>query len=187
LTHGLGRHGGLEHPASGGRPVSGTAGSHLERYARVLPVAEINSSFHRPHAAATYAKWPAATPPDFRFAVKLPRAITHEGGLRRARLPLERFLAESSGLGSKRGPVLIQLPPSLPFDRRVAATFFDVFRTRYEDAAVCEPRHPSWFTVAADTLLARFRIARVAADPPPVEDADTPAGWTKRGTSADRR
>jgi uncharacterized protein YecE (DUF72 family) len=153
-------------------------GSHLERYARVLPVAEINSSFHRPHAPETYAKWAAETPLDFRFAVKLPRAVTHDGELRRARVPLERFLAESSGLGSRRGPILVQLPPSLVFDRRVAATFFDLLRARYADAAVCEPRHASWFTAAAEALLARFRIARVAADPPPVEGADVPAGWT---------
>jgi uncharacterized protein YecE (DUF72 family) len=33
------------------------AGSHLERYARVLPAVEINSSFYRPHRAATYARW----------------------------------------------------------------------------------------------------------------------------------
>src|SRR5918993_2432455 len=52
------------------------SGSHLERYARVLNGAEINSSFHRPHARAVYARWAAATPDDFRFSVKLPRTIT---------------------------------------------------------------------------------------------------------------
>ena len=55
-----------------------SAGTHLERYSRLLRCAEINSSFHRPHAAATYAKWRDSTPPDFRFAVKMPRTITHE-------------------------------------------------------------------------------------------------------------
>jgi len=72
-------------------------GTHLQRYARGLSGAEINSSFYRPHAAATYAKWAAATPPGFRFAVKVPKVITHEQELRAARRPLERFLDETSG------------------------------------------------------------------------------------------
>ena len=57
-------------------------GSHLERYARVLSCAEIDTSFYRPHRVGTYARWAASTPADFRFAVKLPRAITHAAALR---------------------------------------------------------------------------------------------------------
>jgi len=53
-------------------------GTHLQRYARVLACSEINSSFHRSHRAAVYAKWAASTPSGFRFSVKLPRAITHD-------------------------------------------------------------------------------------------------------------
>jgi uncharacterized protein YecE (DUF72 family) len=153
-------------------------GTHLQRYARALAGAEINSSFHRPHARATYAKWAASVPGGFRFAVKLPRVITHVQKLRRARAPLERFLDESSGLGRKRGPLLVQLPPSLAFDRRVAARFFDLLRSLHSGAVVFEPRHATWFTPAADALLVSHRIARVAADPPTAEGADRPGGWT---------
>ena len=152
-------------------------GTHLQRYARVLRCAEINSSFHRPHAAQTYAKWAAATPRDFRFAVKLPRTITHDLKLRRARLPLERFLEESGGLGGKRGPLLVQLPPSLAFDPRIAARFFTLMRERHDGIVVCEPRHDTWFTPAAEALLVKHRIARVAADPPPAAGAELPGGW----------
>jgi uncharacterized protein YecE (DUF72 family) len=153
-------------------------GTHLERYARVLGCAEINSSFYRPHAASTYARWAASTPPDFRFAVKVPRSITHEGQLRKARQPLERFLEESGGLGSKRGPLLLQLPPSFAFDRRVAAGFFDLLRARYSGPVVCEPRHETWISHAADTLLTAYRIARIAADPPTAPGAELPGAWT---------
>ena len=153
------------------------AGTHLQRYADELTCAEINSSFYRPHAFATYARWASCTPAGFRFAIKLPRALTHEQKLRRPRLPLERFLAETSGLGEKRGPILVQLPPSHAFDARVVARFFDYFRARYEGPIVCEPRHPTWFTDAPDRLLRRFRIARAAADPPLAPGADTPGGW----------
>jgi len=152
-------------------------GTHLERYARAFRCAEINSSFHRPHAAATYAKWRDATPAEFRFGVKVPRFITHDLKLRRARRPFAAFLEQTDGLGAKRGPLLVQLPPSLSFDGRVASTFFDVARTAYDGPLVCEPRHPTWFAPKATMLLERFRIARVAADPPPAWQAHLPGGW----------
>jgi len=152
-------------------------GTHLQRYAEVFSCVEINSSFHRPHAAATYARWAAATPPTFRFAVKVPRTITHEGRLRNARSRLEEFLEQTSGLGSKRSALLVQLPPSLEFDRRVVVRFLDVLRARYDGTIVCEPRHESWLTATAEAVLVHHRVARVAADPPPFAGADRPSGW----------
>jgi uncharacterized protein YecE (DUF72 family) len=153
-------------------------GTHLQRYAGLLCCAEINSSFHRSHSPATYAKWAMSTPPDFRFAVKIPRAITHDQKLRATRLPLERFLDETAGLTTKRGPLLVQLPPSLAFDRRAAVRFFDLVRSRHDGFIVCEPRHQTWLSAEAEALLVRFKIARVAADPPPVAGAELPGGWT---------
>lgn len=152
-------------------------GTHLDRYAQVFTCAEINSSFHRPHACATYAKWAASTPEGFRFAVKLPRTITHDAALTRPAAALDRFFAETSGLGIRRGPVLVQLPPSLVFDARVADRFFDAVRKRFDGAVVCEPRHQTWAHVAAEDLLKRYRVARVAADPPRVAAFAEPSGW----------
>ena len=153
-------------------------GTHLERYGRVFAGAEINSSFHRPHSAATYRKWADSTPAAFQFAVKVPRTITHDQKLRRVRQPFERFLAETSGLRKKRGPLLVQLPPSQAFEPRVARRFFDLVRSRHAGAIVCEPRHETWFSEGADTLLVRYRIGRVAADPAPAPGADIPGGWS---------
>ena len=159
-------------------------GSHLERYSRVLPCAEINSSFHRPHAHAVYARWAAATPAHFRFSVKLPRTITHEGELRRARRTLETYLRDQvSGLGEKLGPLLVQLPPSLAFNVRVARGFFAAVRDMHAGAVVCEPRHESWFRAGADALMIEYRVARVATDPSRIKAALEPGGWM--GTPAD--
>ena len=152
-------------------------GTHLQRYARVFPCAEINSSFYQPHSPTTYAKWAAYAPHDFQFAVKVPRLITHEHQLRRARVPFARFLADTSGLGPRRGPLLVQLPPSFAFDARPAARFLEVVRERYEGPVVCEPRHPTWFGTPADTLLNRYRVARVAADPVVSGGSAAPGGW----------
>ena len=152
------------------------AGTHLQRYAQVFLCAEINSSFHRSHAPATYARWAASTPAAFRFSIKLPKEITHVRKLRNSRVPLERFLEESAGLGVKRGPLLVQLPPSFEFDARVVGRFFDLLRSLYEGPVACEPRHPSWFERGVK-LLTRYEVAQVAADPPCVPAAGQPGGW----------
>jgi uncharacterized protein YecE (DUF72 family) len=145
----------------------------------LLRCAEINSSFYRPHAAATYAKWRDRTPPDFRFAVKMPRTITHELKLANAREPLVAFIAETDGLGPKRGPILVQLPPSLSFDPKVAVSFLDLLRQVYDGPVVCEPRHATWFDAPVASLLEHYRVSRVAADPARVPDARVPAGWPR--------
>ena len=152
-------------------------GTHLQRYGCYLDCAEINSSFHRPHSHATYAKWASCTPASFRFAVKVPRIITHDQKLRRARSAIERFLAETAGLGRKRGPLLVQLPPSLEFEPRVVHRFFELLRSRCRGSIVCEPRHETWFSPSADSLLVRYKVARVAADPAPAAGAGLPGGW----------
>jgi len=155
---------------------AGSVGSHLERYSHVFRSVEINSSFYRSHAFGTYARWAASTPPGFQFALKVPRTITHEQRLVRPRSLLKQFLDESRGLGSKRGPLLVQLPPSLAFEPRVAMRFFRCLREEHAGPVVCEPRHASWFSPAANDLLKRYRVGRVAADPAPVAGADEPGG-----------
>jgi uncharacterized protein YecE (DUF72 family) len=152
-------------------------GTHLQRYARVLRCAEINTTFYRPHEEATYQRWAQSTAPSFRFAVKVPRLITHELRLEGAAGVLDRFLRETSALKSKRGPLLVQLPPSLEFDARIAGRFFELLRRRSSDFVVCEPRHVSWFSPHAKALLERFEVGRVAADPTTIAGANRPGGW----------
>lgn len=152
-------------------------GTHLERYSVQFPAVEINSSFHRPHRPATYARWAESVPDDFRFCAKLPKTVTHERRLVDADAALDTFLAEAGGLGKALACLLVQLPPSLQFDAAAADRFFAALRERTAVAAVCEPRHPTWFAADADGLLARWRVARVAADPARVAEAAEPSGW----------
>ncbi len=152
-------------------------GMHLERYARVLDCAEINSSFQRSHRVEIYARWAAQTPPGFRFSAKLPRAITHEGRLHAAREPLQRFLAQAAGLGERLAVLLVQLPPSLAFEPRPARDFFSLLSGLFGGTVVCEPRHASWFEPEADRLLIAARVGRVAADPARRAAAAAPGGW----------
>ncbi len=155
------------------------SGSHLERYARVLPAAEIDSSFYRSHRRETYERWRASVPSAFRFAVKFPKTISHVARLEGTREALEAFLDETSGLGRARGPLLLQLPPSLRYEARAAHRFFALLRRRYSGPVVCEPRHPSWFEPEVEAALTRARVARVAADPPVVAGGLEPGGWPR--------
>lgn len=116
-------------------------------------------------------------PGDFRFAVKVPKVITHERRLKDAGEELDRFLSDLSGLGPKVGPLLVQLPPSLAFQRSVSDMFLERLRGRFPGSIVCEPRHASWFTTDVNALLQELQIARVAADPAPVTGAGEPGGW----------
>lgn len=154
-------------------------GTHLQRYATQFNAVEINSCFYRPHRLATYERWAASVPSDFRFAVKLPKVITHEQRLVDITGPLERFLGESAGLGEKLGPVLVQLPPSFAFDETVARSFFAELRAGFSGEVVFEPRHETWFTDDVDALLLDHRIARVAADPACVPTAAEPGGYAR--------
>jgi uncharacterized protein YecE (DUF72 family) len=152
-------------------------GSRLERYARRFSCVEINSSFYRPHRPSTYARWAASVPADFRFALKVPKEITHTRRFVDVVEPLERFLAESAELGEKRGVLLVQLPPSFAYDAALVDAFFGTFRARYDGLLACEPRHPTWFEADAHEALRRARIARVGADPAVVPAAAVPGGW----------
>jgi len=152
-------------------------GTQLARYARIFSGVEINTSAYRDHTPEAYANWAKQTPRGFRFAVKLPQQITHDARLRGTRRALQAFLASLSGLGSRLGPLVVQLPPSLDYDTRVARTFFSLLREAHDGPVGCEPRHPGWFHSAAEQLLVKYRIARIAADPAVVPAAATPGGW----------
>jgi len=153
-------------------------GTHLERYALCFTAVEINSSFYRPHRSSTYARWAASVPPHFRFAVKIPREITHICKLVDVVEPLERFLYEIQALGNTLGPLLGQLPSSHQYEAGSVEPFFQALRVRFAGDVVCEPRHFSWFAHAADRLLVKFQIARVAADPALAPPAAAPGGWS---------
>lgn len=152
-------------------------GSHLERYAQRLNAVEINSSFYRHHRVQTYLRWAESVPENFRFAVKVPRTLTHGGELVPLPEVLNRFATEVHGLGNKLAVLLVQLPPKLAFEATVAKCFFHELRKCIDVPIACEPRHPSWGSPHADSVLTQCAVARVAADPPPWPGADKIGGY----------
>jgi uncharacterized protein YecE (DUF72 family) len=165
---------------------------------------EINGTFYSLQRPTSFAAWRRDTPDGFLFAVKGGRFITHLKRLTDVEAPLANFFASGVlALGAKLGPVLWQLPATLPFDRDVLADFLRRLPTGTAAAAelaaghdqripgdraftvtdadrplrhALEPRHPSFADPAALDLLARHRVAMVLADAAgrwPVIDAVT--------------
>jgi uncharacterized protein YecE (DUF72 family) len=114
----------------------------LAHYAEHFGTVEVNSTFYRLAKPAAVANWVAETPPDFVFAVKGGRFVTHMKRLRDVEVPLANFFASGVlALGPKLGPVLWQLPENLGFDAAVLDAFFALLpRTTY-DAASLASRH----------------------------------------------
>jgi uncharacterized protein YecE (DUF72 family) len=142
--------------------------SVLEQYALQFDVVEINSSFYRPHRRSTYERWRASVPEAFRFAVKLPRVITHELGLARCQNETLSFMQAAAGLEHKLAVILVQLPPSRLFEQAIAAAFFNMLRQQTAAQIICEARNPSWFARDATAVFEAYRITRVVADPVPL-------------------
>ena len=164
----------------------------LAHLSRELTAVELNGSFYSLQRPSSYAAWAEQVPDDFLFAVKGGRFITHMRRLVDVRTPLANFFASGVlALGPKLGPVLWQLPASLPFDEPLLAAFFELL-PRTTDAAgdlarshddkldegrtlttpsisapirhALEPRHDSFHSLAARDLLERNGIAMVLSD-----------------------
>jgi uncharacterized protein YecE (DUF72 family) len=157
------------------REQIGGQGSHLERYSRALGATEINTSFYKPHRRTTYERWARSTPDDFRFAVKVPKAISHVPEPQAA--DVKDFVEGAAGLGAKLAVLLVQFPPSRPYAEDTATLLFDMLQDCTPVSVVCEPRHASWFCDEVDQWLSERHISRVAADPARAEGADQPGGW----------
>lgn len=112
--------------------------------ARQFSTIEVNGTFYSLQRPESFVAWRDAAPTDFVFAVKGPRFITHMKRLKDVQRPLANFFASGVlALGAKLGPVLWQLPPSLPFDPEKLAAFFDLLPRTATEAVQLARKHDS--------------------------------------------
>jgi uncharacterized protein YecE (DUF72 family) len=167
----------------------------LEYAAERMNSVEINGSFYSLQRPSSYRRWREAVPADFIFAVKGGRFITHMKKLVDVETPLANFFASGVlALGSRLGPVLWQLPPTLNFVPDRLAAFLDQLPRTLGDAAelalhhdqrlsgvrvltttdqprhsiryALEVRHDSFRDPACLDLLRQRQVALVVADSP---------------------
>lgn len=146
----------------------------LEHFAERFATVEVNAAFYRLPPRSTFEGWAARTPSDMVFAVKASRYLTHVRRLREPAEPVARLMAAAAGLGAKLGPVLVQLPPTLPADAGALDAVLAAFPAGVRVAV--EPRHPSWDSDEVRSVLDRRRAALCWADSG--EQAVTPSWRT---------
>jgi uncharacterized protein YecE (DUF72 family) len=129
----------------------------LRHYTRRFDTVELNNSFYRLPSPEAFARWRERTPPDFLFAVKASRYLTHLKKLKDPVDPLARFFDAAQHLGPKLGPVLYQLPPRWPANLERLREFLDALLPGYRH--VVEFRDPSWYAPAALDALAAANVA----------------------------
>ncbi len=144
---------------SGMKPVE-----FLEYYVKHFDCTELNASFYRLPKPAVVEGWLTRTPEHFRICPKLSRLITHQKKLIQVEEALATFFRVFAVLKKKMGPILIQLPPSMPFDSAQTKDFFRLLHEHYaEYRFALEVRHDSWFAPQALNALRAYGIAFVIA------------------------
>jgi uncharacterized protein YecE (DUF72 family) len=151
----------------------------LEHYATLFDTVEVNNTFYRLPKRESVAAWVEQTPPDFLFAVKASRFLTHMKRLTDMGQGVERFYERIEPLAAspKLGPVLWQLPETFHRDDERLAFALE----RLPPGRHCfEFRHPSWFAADVYALLREHRVALVIGDHPerPFQAHELTADWT---------
>ncbi len=137
----------------------------LEYYISKFHCVELNSSFYHLPKKATVAGWMKRTPETFRFCTKLSRFITHQKRLTDSEDPLKKYFDVFEEMKSRSGPVLIQLPPALTYDKFRIRDFLNLLKERYNEYRFAiEVRHKSWITDHFFQLLTQYGMAFVIAD-----------------------
>ena len=135
----------------------------LTVYARAFDTVEVDSTFYAIPPAKTVRGWAERTPPDFRFALKLPQEITHERRLRDAEHATGTFVERARELGDKLGPVLIQLGPAFaPTELPALAAFLPTLPRDVRFAV--EFRQRGWIHDGILALLAEHGIGLALSD-----------------------
>ena len=153
----------------------------LQHYAQYFDTVEVNNTFYRLPLKSSVARWVEETPPEFLFAIKASRYLTHIKRLNDLGPGLERFYERIEPLlrSPKMGPVLWQLPPTFRRDdERLANALARMPRAQRH---CIEFRHPSWFAGDVYALLREHGVALVIGDRPEVKDFQAhvfTAPWT---------
>lgn len=134
-----------------------TARDRLGIYLREFDTVELNASFYRWPPASRFASWRHRLPEGFEMTVKAPRGLTHARRLLEPEVWIDRVTTGLHELRGRRGPLIVQLPPTMPRDDARLEYFLGVLPqwTR----PVLEFRHPSWTDDAVFAILERHGAA----------------------------
>ncbi len=149
----------------------------LKFFSKRFDTVEINTSFYHLPTTESFKRWGGEVKENknFVFSVKLYRLFTH---YKRLKLDdkdtveyLKLFLTNMKALGRARGPLLIQLPPSMKCDLERLGDFLVKLKKIHNKISrnnkyCIEFRHISWFTEEVYAFLKKHKVALVGADSP---------------------
>ncbi|MBV8170586.1 MAG: DUF72 domain-containing protein [Candidatus Eremiobacteraeota bacterium] len=147
-------------------PRDTTPKAMLAQYARSLPTVEVDSSFYGRPRQTTVDEWAGAVPDDFRFALKVPREVTHRRRFEDAGEVFKLFVDRVRTLGVKLGPILLQCPPDFKPNASNRSRLFEFLEMQLPDdvCVALELRDAQWFDDALFALAREHRFAIVAAE-----------------------
>jgi uncharacterized protein YecE (DUF72 family) len=138
-------------------PASGM----LAYYAARFPAVEINNTFYRMPAEAQLLQWAEPVPESFTFVLKAPQRITHQKRLKEVGEEWGHFSRTAAVLGSRLGPLLVQLPPNMKADVARLDAFLSIVDPAHRVAV--EFRHASWLDDHVYDVLRRYGAALCVA------------------------
>jgi uncharacterized protein YecE (DUF72 family) len=130
---------------------------HFNFYTEHFGTVEINNSFYKLPTEKTFSEWKASAPPDFTYAVKASRYITHMKKLKDPKSSFEKFFNNIVYLENTLCPILFQLPPKWRFHRERLKYFLEALPSGYKYAM--EFREPSWYNEEVYELLKTHNVA----------------------------
>lgn len=139
----------------------------LAHYSQIFRSVELNGTFYRLPSEKLLTRWQTVTPPEFTFAVKVSRLITHARRLADCEELLLNFLRRVALLESKLGPLLFQLPPNFQRDLPRLSRLLDFLNRQSvipTPRVVLEVRHDSWLGPAVFERLRQGNMALCWAD-----------------------
>ena len=151
-------------------PLSFQSKSRLSYYSTLFNSVEINSSFYKTPLQKTFERWSAETTEEFRFSIKLTKAITHAKELKTDLQVIEKFMRAARGIGNKKGCLLVQFPGKITLDyfKKVEDILQEISQQNFarEWNPAIEFRHPSWYTGETWEMLNELGAAIVLHDKP---------------------
>lgn len=148
----------------------------LEYYSSRFSACEVNTTFYGLQPRETFERWIATTPPEFRYAVKAHRRLTHvkQIGSPRDEYFLREFLETLEPLGERLACLLIQFPPYRERDDEGLARLLAWIPPHLPCAL--EFRHESWESAEVEELVARLGSTVCQSDTAGEAPSALPAG-----------
>ena len=144
--------------------------SRLHYYSSIFNTIEVNSCFYKTPMLKTYERWASEVPEDFQFTLKLSKEVTHVKELKGELECMNPFINNASGLGQKKGCLLVQFPGKITLDYFEQVEHI-LYQLENEEASkgwkkAVEFRNPTWYIGETWEMLDEYAATMVLHDIP---------------------